>query len=369
MAIISQVIVYIMVVFMVIGAIDRSIGNKFGLGEEWDNGFGSMGPLATGMGGIMVTADWIGKVLTPTVGKAFELFGGDPCMAGALILSIDTGGYPLAHAIQPNFPDIANYSAVMVASMMGPTIAFAIPVCLGMLEEEDKKYLPYGILPGIVMIPFACIIGGVLAGFDFGMIIKNTIPVLIFAIAIALGLKFATKVMIKIFNGFSAFMTAYLSLFMALAIVQELTPIHIIDLLPLSDVWAVCGAIAMVLAGAYPMVKVITKVLANPLKKVGGIIGVNEVSVAGLLACAANSVPCYAMIKDMDPKGKVVNIAFSCCAAFAIGDHLGFCAGVEPDLVFPMVAAKLLGGVLCIVAACVFLKMDSSILEEDTAAV
>ncbi len=362
MAIISQIIVYIMVVFMVIGAIDRSIGNKFGLGEEWDNGFGSMGPLATGMGGIMVTADWIGKILTPTVGKAFELFGGDPCMAGALVLSIDTGGYPLAHAIQPNFPDIANYSAVMVASMMGPTIAFAIPVCLSMMEEKDKKYLPYGILPGIVMIPFACIIGGLLAGFDFMMVIKNTIPVLIFAILIALGLKFATKVMVKIFNGFSVFMTAYLSLFMALAIVQELTPIHLIELLPLSDVWLVCGAIAMVLAGAYPMVKVITKVLGEPLKKVGGLIGVNEVAVAGLLACTANSVPCYALIKDMDPKGKVVNIAFSCCAAFGIGDHLGFCAGVEPDLVFPMVAAKLLGGVLCIIAACVFLKMDSSIL-------
>ena len=365
MAIISQIIVYIMVAFMVVGAIDRSIGNKFGLGEEWDNGFAAMGPLATGMGGIMVTADWIGKVLTPTVGKAFEVFGGDPCMAGALVLSIDTGGYPLAHALQPNFPDIANYSAVMVASMMGPTIAFAIPVCLGMMEEKDKKYLPYGILPGIVMIPFACLLGGLLAGFEVGMLIKNTIPVLIFAIIIAVGLKFATNVMIKIFNGFSVFMTAYLSLFMALAIVQELTPIHVIDLLPLSDVWLVCGAIGMVLAGAFPMVKVITKVAAKPFAKLGSKLGINEVAVAGLLACTANSVPCYAMIKDMDPKGKILNIAFSCCAAFGIGDHLGFCAGVEPDLVFPMVAAKLLGGVLCILAAMVFLKMDSSILTEE----
>ena len=45
----------------------------------------------------------------------------------SLILSIDTGGYALAHAIQPNDPDIANYSAIILASMMGPTIAFNNP--------------------------------------------------------------------------------------------------------------------------------------------------------------------------------------------------------------------------------------------------
>lgn len=360
---VSQIIVYIMVVFMVIAAIDRALGGKLGLGEDWDNGFGAMGPLATGMGGIMVTADWIGKVLTPTVGSLFAAIGADPCMAGSLILSIDTGGYALAHAIQPNYPDIANFSAVIVASMMGPTIAFAIPVCLGIMQPEDRRFLPLGILSGIVMIPFACIIGGVVAGFDIGMVIINTVPILIFAILIALGLKFANALMIKIFNGFSALMTAYLSLFLALAIVQELTPIHVIDLLPLNDVWVVCGAIAMMLAGAYPLVKVLTKTLSGPLSKVGSIIGVNDVSIAGLLACCANSVPCYNMIKDMDNKGKIINIAFSCCAAFGIGDHLGFCAGVEPDLVAAMVVAKLGGGVLCILSAMFFINMDKKVLE------
>ena len=49
----------------------------------------------------------------------------------------------------------------------------------------------------------------------------------------------------------------------------------------------------------------------------------------------------------LDNKGKVLLIAFSCCASFALGDHLGFCAGVEPDLIAPMVIAKLAGGVLC----------------------
>ena len=49
---------------------------------------------------------------------------------------------------------------------------------------------------------------------------------------------------------FCQIMLAYLSFFMGLAIVQELTPIHIVELRPLSEVWIVVGSIAMMLAGA-----------------------------------------------------------------------------------------------------------------------
>ena len=354
-----------MVVFMVLGAVDRMFGSKFGLGQEFEEGFNAMGPLTLGMAGIMVTVDLIGNALTPTVGSLFSAIGADPSMAGSLILSIDTGGYALAHAIQPNNADIANFSAIILASMMGPTIAFGIPVCLGIMEEKDKRFLALGTMSGIICIPFACIIGGLVAGFDMGMVLINMVPVLIFAVLIALGLKFIPNGMIKGFNVFAKFMIAYLSFFLGLAILQELTPIQLIKLRPLSEVWGVIGSIAIMLAGAYPLVKVLTKVLNKPLGALGAKIGINTASVAGLIACCANSIPAYNMIKDMDNKGKVINISFACCAAFALGDHLGFCAGVEPDLVAAMVAAKLLGGVLCILSALFFSKLNKKQLEED----
>jgi len=359
MAVISQVIVYIMVIFMAIAAVDRMIGNKFGLGEEFEGGFNALGGLALGMAGIMVTAQHIGNVLTPTVGALFAKIGADPCMAGSLILSIDTGGYALAHAVQPNFPDIANYSSIILASMMGPTIAFSIPICLGIIEPKDKKFLALGALSGIIVIPIACIIGGLAAGFNPGMVLINMVPVFIFAILIALGLKFIPNGMIKGFDVFSKLMVAYLSFFLALAIIQELTPVHVMDLLPLNDVWTTCGAIAMMLAGAYPLVKIITKFAGKPLGKLGSKLGVNDVAVAGLIACCANCIPAYNLMKGMDNRGKVYNVAFSCCAAFALGDHLGFCAGVEPDLIAPMVLAKLCGGVLALMSAAFFCKINA----------
>ncbi|GFZ22267.1 ethanolamine utilization protein EutH [Lacrimispora indolis] len=361
---ISQIIVYIMVIFMAVAAIDRMFGNRLGLGQEFEEGFNAMGALTLGMAGIMVTVDLIGAVLTPTVGALFSAIGADPSMAGSLILSIDTGGYALAHAIQPNNADIANFSAIILASMMGPTIAFGIPVCLGIMQPSDKRFLAIGTMSGIVCIPFACIVGGLVAGFDIGMVLINMVPVLIFAVLIALGLKFIPTGMIKGFNIFAKFMIAYLSFFLGLAIVQELTPIHLIELRPLSEVWGVIGSIAMMLAGAYPLVKVLTKVLGKPLGKLGAMIGINDVAVAGLIACCANSIPAYSMLKDMDNKGKVINIAFACCAAFALGDHLGFCAGVEPDLIAAMVAAKLFGGVFCVLSAIFFMNLDKKQLED-----
>ncbi len=60
---ISQIIVYIMVIFMAVAAIDRMFGNRLGLGQEFEEGFNAMGALTLGMAGIMVTVDLIGAVV------------------------------------------------------------------------------------------------------------------------------------------------------------------------------------------------------------------------------------------------------------------------------------------------------------------
>mgnify|MGYP002563504594 CR=1 FL=1 len=40
---VNEIIVYLMVVFMALGAIDRIIGNRFGLGEKFEEGILAMG--------------------------------------------------------------------------------------------------------------------------------------------------------------------------------------------------------------------------------------------------------------------------------------------------------------------------------------
>ena len=55
-----------------------------------------------------------------------------------------------------------------------------------------------------------------------------------------------------------------------------------------------------------------------------------------------------AMVKDMDERGKVLNFAFATCAAFTLGDHLGFCSAVAPERIGAMVCGKLAGGVAAV---------------------
>ena len=53
---IDKIIIYIMVAFAVLGALDRIIGNKFGLGEQFEEGIMAIGSLALSMVGIIALA-------------------------------------------------------------------------------------------------------------------------------------------------------------------------------------------------------------------------------------------------------------------------------------------------------------------------
>ena len=125
---------------------------------------------------------------------------------------------------------------------------------------------------------------------------------------------------------------------------------------PVEEGFAVVADIAMVLAGAFPMMHVLTKVLKKPLMKVGSLLGINETAAAGMVACLANSVPMFGMVKDMDERGKVISIAFATSAAFVFGDHLGFTAGFNEEMIVPMIVGKLVGGIVAVAVALFLLK-------------
>jgi len=106
-----------------------------------------------------------------------------------------------------------------------------------------------------------------------------------------------------------------------------------------------------VLAGAFPLVYVLTRLLRKPLLKLGKLLGINDTAAGGLIASLANSIATFGMVKDMDYRGKVVNIAFAVSAAFVFGDHLGFTAGFAPRMLPAMIVGKLAGGVSAVLVA------------------
>lgn len=83
----------------------------------------------------------------------------------------------------------------------------------------------------------------------------------------------------------------------------------------------------------------------------------NDAAAAGMVATLANNIPMFGLMKDMDERGKVINVAFAVSASFILGDHLGYTAGVERELIFPMIVGKFVGGVTAVFVAMVFLKI------------
>ncbi len=343
-----EILIAVMAVFAVLGALDRIFGGKFGLGKEFEEGILSMGALAMAMVGIIALAPVLATLLEPIVVPFYGFFGADPAMFAGSLLACDMGGGALALELTSDY-QAAMLGGVLTGSMLGATIVFTIPTAMGIVRKEDHRPLAQGILCGIVTIPFGLLAGGLVAGFSLGMLIPNLIPIVLLAALIALGLWKAEKWMIKGFQWFSKGVVAVITIGLAAGIVESLTGFVVIPgMAPLTEGFETVGAIAIVLAGAFPLVYVLTKLLKKPLGKLGKLLGINDTAAAGLVATLANSIATFGLVKDMDNRGKVVNIAFAVSAAFVFGDHLGYTAGFAPEMLPAMIVGKLVGGVAAV---------------------
>lgn len=365
---INSVIMMIMMIFMLVGAVDKILGNKFGYGEKFEEGFNAIGPLALSMAGVVAAAPVLAEVLGPIITPIYTAVGADPSMFATTLLACDMGGYPLAMELASN-DSFGNFAGLILGTMMGPTIVFTIPVALGIISKKDRSFLGAGVLAGLITIPIGCIVGGLAMSamteykLSFGEIIINLIPVIIIAGLIVIGLWFAPGPMIKGFNVFGTGVTIVITALTAIAVFQQITGIMFplfdvmstVDpetgLTPLNSGLLTCGQIGIVLIGAFPMVKFITDTFGGALKKIGSALGMDENGSAGMVATLANNIAMFNIMGDMNPKGKLLNVAFAVSAAFVFGDHLGFTAGVNQSMVTPVILGKLVGGITALIVA------------------
>lgn len=382
---INEIIMYIMMFFMLIAAVDRILSQfggsarflgKFGKsiegsGGQFEEGFMAMGALGLAMVGMTALAPVLAHVLGPVIIPVYEMLGANPSMFAGTLLACDMGGFFLAKELAGGDVAAWLYSGLILGSMMGPTIVFSIPVALG-------------VLAGIVTIPIGCIAGGLVAmysgvqingqpvEFTFALILMNMIPVLIVAVLVALGLKFIPEKMINGFQIFAKFLVALITLGLAAAVVKfllgwELIPgLDPIFMAPgdkpgeVMRAIEVIGSISCVLLGAYPMVLLLTRWFEKPLMSVGKVLNMNNIAAAGMVATLANNIPMFGMMKQMDTRGKVINCALAVSAAFALGDHLGFAAANMNAMIFPMIVGKLIGGVTAIGVAMMLVPKEDA---------
>lgn len=96
------------------------------------------------------------------------------------------------------------------------------------------------------------------------MLLKNLIPIVLFAILIALGLWKFERGMIRGFIVFGKIILIVITIGLAAAVFQELTGVTLIPgMAPLSEGVEVVAGIGFVLAGAFPLVFALTKILKS----------------------------------------------------------------------------------------------------------
>ena len=175
---IEEGILWVMGIFMALGALDRIFGSRLGLGKAFEEGIQAIGALSLSMLGILALAPVLADVLKPILVPVYRFLGADPAMFAGSILANDMGGAPLAAELAQT-KEAAQFGGLIIGSMLGATIVFTIPIALGILQSEDRPALAKGILAGIVTIPLGGLLGGLAAGFPILMILRNLIPIVV----------------------------------------------------------------------------------------------------------------------------------------------------------------------------------------------
>ncbi len=350
-----EVLNWIFAIFAVLGAVDRIIGNRLKLGEEFEKGIVASGTLSLAMVGMICIAPSIAKLLEPVFTPVSAFTGIDMSFIGSFIAN-DMGGAAISKELAGDAV-LGGYNGLVVASMFGATVCFTVPVSLKMIKKEFHKEVLSGILCGIATMPIGCIVSGLMLGIGFGSLMLNLLPMLVVALITCIGLALKPDLCRKIFSIIGGFVLIIITVGLAAGIFSHLTGKEIIPhMSPIKDAFSIVADVAIILAGVFPLIKVISKILNKIFTAAGKKIGIDETSVLGLVSSLANSIPTFEMADKMNTKGRMMNMAFAVSASFVFGDHLAFTMQFNKDFLWAVIAGKLISGVCAVVAAALMFK-------------
>lgn len=351
----NQVILWIMAAGAAIGGIDRIFGNRLGLGNKFEDGFMYMGSMALSMVGMIclapVLAQWLGKVIVPV----YQTMGIDPAMFGG-ILAIDMGGYPLAEGLAKS-PVMGQYAGIVVSAIFGCTLVFTIPVGMELTPTEGQETFAKGIMIGLATMPVGLLIGALVCGLSAGQALHQNLPVFVLAALLIAGLYKVPAAMVKGFQIFARIIKIVITIGLVLAALQYMIGRELLPgMAPIEEALATVSSIAVMLLGSLPLAELLLRAMRKPFGWLGRRLGISSQAIAGLMVSVVSVLPAIVMLKDMDRRGQLINVAYMVSSASLLAAHLGFTIAAEPDMLPALIAAKLGGAVAALAAALLISK-------------
>ena len=341
----------VMLAFAILGAIDRALGNRLGLGKEFEKGFMLLGVFSLTVTGMLVISPLVATLLAPCADWIYATLKIDPSIIPASFFAIDMGGASLALEMTKN-DSIGALHGFIISAMMGCTVSFIIPYALGVVKKEKQREVFLGFLCGLVTVPLGCLVVGVLLKIEFITLVRNLLPLILFSGLIICGLLFFLKVTVKIFAGFGVFVKILVTVGLVLGMIQFVAGKEVISgLANFEESSRVCLNSAIIMSGAFPFMYVVSKILTKPVEKLADVLHINETSAFGFLSTVVSCVPTIDKANQMDAKGLVLNAAFVVPCSALFGSHFAFTMAFRSEYVGYLITAKIISGVAAIVLA------------------
>ena len=249
------------------------------------------------------------------------------------------------------------------------------------IDKRDHKYFGLGIMSGILSIPFAVMAMTTLLKltgtpvretlsnttpenfnlvYTWGQIWLNMLPIVVFCLILALLLRFFIDIMVKAFLVFGRALDIGIKIVLVLSIVEYFTGIFsrifsgwafapiIADAEDQFRALENAGYIALMLAGAYPMIYLIDKFFGKALQRLGAKCGFTTTGSIGIFATCAEQIAMFGIVKKMIPAEKVKVVALSVCGSWLLGAHISITANFQPSLLAIILIGKMIGAVIAV---------------------
>lgn len=334
--------VAILLIFALLGAVDKLLNNRFGLAEELDKGLTMMGSLALSMSGIYCFSIMLGEFLSAHLGWA-EALPFDPSVIFSSVLAIDMGAYSITATLTSD-PSMVLFTGVLLSSTLGTTISFTLPVALSGASRENTSQLMGGMVYGIVTVPVALVVGQLFLRLPMGVFLLNLLPVAVICgllcAAIFLFKEATTRVFLFLGNAIR-----WLSVVLFVLLVAQIyLGIPFVRDALVSEILAIVFKITIVVCGSFILSKLVLRFFMGPILFLARKLHINTFAIIGLLLSLINSVSMFSIFDKMDRRGQTMNAAASVSGAYAIGGQLAFVAAVAPQATAVFLVAKLAAG-------------------------
>lgn len=301
------------------------------------------------MTGFMALAPWLGTHLAPVITPVFSAVGCDPSLFASLFLSCDAGGAVLAAQIAQE-PSAGLYNGFDRGGLSrfhdqrydsaGAGSADRHQTSRRRSRIVSRLSGPAGGLPahrGAVRHP---LVGS--AAQHLACSGSSVLLLLLF--------KSGSSAISPIFNGISLAVRGLTLFGFCISVLQETTGIVLLEgLTPLAEIYPVICSIGAFLAGILPFFAFVQRLLTAPLAKLAARLQLEPASITGLVVTSANCIPTLLSLDTLEERGITLNTAYAVVAAYSVGDFLAFTLQFSPAHALPMMAGRLLSGLLAVV--------------------